>query len=300
MCSGLTEVLLPKNLTTITEASFRNCPNLLKVTIPDTVTTIEERAFPYCTSLTSITIPKSVTSLGESAFEGCSGLKKVVILANITEIEDFTFFKCRNLDELTIPKSVTVSGLYAFTYCSDVSNIYYSGTEEEWNQIKFNDMWFGKPFGGPTMHYNYCVHEYNAEVTAPTCTEQGYTTYTCECGDTYTTDYVDALGHIPANAVEENYVAATCTENGSKDVVIYCSVCDEEISRETETLEATGHADNDGDGYCDADNELLDPSVECECNCHKTGISKFFFNLILFFQKLFGTNQVCDCGIVHY
>ena len=143
-------------------------------------------------------------------------------------------------------------------------------------------------------------HNYDAVVTAPTCTEQGYTTYTCECGDTYIADYIDATGHTPANAVEENYVAPTCTENGSKDIVGYCSVCDEEISRETETIEATGHADNDGDGYCDADNELLDPSVECECNCHKTGISKFFFNLILFFQKIFGSNDICDCGVAHY
>ena len=30
-------------------------------------------------------------------------------------------------------------------------------------------------------------HEYSYEtvVTAPTCTEAGYTTYTCACGDTY-------------------------------------------------------------------------------------------------------------------
>ena len=39
-------------------------------------------------------------------------------------------------------------------------------------------------------------HEYTAVVTAPTCTEDGYTTYTCaECGDSYTADVVPALGH---------------------------------------------------------------------------------------------------------
>ena len=33
-------------------------------------------------------------------------------------------------------------------------------------------------------------------VTAPTCTERGYTTYTCvDCGYSYEGDYVDALGH---------------------------------------------------------------------------------------------------------
>ena len=38
-------------------------------------------------------------------------------------------------------------------------------------------------------------HSHEAVVTAPTCTEAGYTTYTCACGDTYTGDETEALGH---------------------------------------------------------------------------------------------------------
>ena len=45
-------------------------------------------------------------------------------------------------------------------------------------------------------------HSYEAVVTAPTCTEGGYTTYTCACGDTYTADETEALGH--------NYVNGAC------------------------------------------------------------------------------------------
>ncbi len=143
-------------------------------------------------------------------------------------------------------------------------------------------------------------HDYETVVTAPTCTEQGYTTHTCECGDTYVDDYVDTIGHTPADSIEENYIAPTCSSNGSVDKVVYCSVCDEELGRETETIEMLGHTDNDGDGYCDIDNELLDLSVECDCNCHKSGISKFFFDFILFFQRLFGSNKACACGVAHY
>lgn len=45
-------------------------------------------------------------------------------------------------------------------------------------------------------------HDYEAVVTAPTCTEQGYTTYTCECGDRYVGDYVDAAGdHTYENGI---------------------------------------------------------------------------------------------------
>lgn len=39
------------------------------------------------------------------------------------------------------------------------------------------------------------VHNYEAVVTAPTCTVAGYTTYTCACGDSYTADEVAATGH---------------------------------------------------------------------------------------------------------
>ena len=37
---------------------------------------------------------------------------------------------------------------------------------------------------------------YEADVTEPTCTEAGYTTYTCKkCGASYTDDRVEPLGH---------------------------------------------------------------------------------------------------------
>ena len=86
-------------------------------------------------------------------------------------------------------------------------------------------------------------HSYGAVVTDPTCTEQGYTTYTCSvCGDEYVDDETDALGHTAGEAVTENEVAATCTEDGSYDTVTYCTVCGEELSRETVTVAATGHS----------------------------------------------------------
>ena len=38
-------------------------------------------------------------------------------------------------------------------------------------------------------------HSYTAVVTPPTCTEKGYTTHTCACGDSYVDTYTNALGH---------------------------------------------------------------------------------------------------------
>lgn len=77
-----------------------------------------------------------------------------------------------------------------------------------------------------------------------TCTEVGYTgdTVCTVCGETIEYgEVIAALGHTEAEAVRENEVAATCTEAGSYESVVYCSVCGEELSRETIAVDATGH-----------------------------------------------------------
>lgn len=48
-------------------------------------------------------------------------------------------------------------------------------------------------------------HSYTGVETLPTCTKQGYTTYSCSCGDSYIDDYVDATG-------EHSYVNGECTQ----------------------------------------------------------------------------------------
>ena len=91
------------------------------------------------------------------------------------------------------------------------------------------------------------THNYTATVTDPTCASQGYTTYVCEvCGDTIITDYVDALAHTPGEPVRENDVKSTCAAEGGYDSVVYCSVCGQEISRTTHTVEKTEHDYQDG------------------------------------------------------
>ena len=54
----------------------------------------------------------------------------------------------------------------------------------------------------PTLDH---VHRYESAVTDPACTEQGYTTYTCACGDSYVDDETAALGHN-----FENGICVTC------------------------------------------------------------------------------------------
>ena len=76
-------------------------------------------------------------------------------------------------------------------------------------------------------------HEYEAAVTDPTCTENGYTTYTCSvCGDSYTADETAANGHSYESAIGK---APTCTEVGER---VYTCSCGHSY---TEAIDALGH-----------------------------------------------------------
>ena len=83
---------------------------------------------------------------------------------------------------------------------------------------------------GETPH----KHSYKAVVTAPTCTEKGYTTHTCACGDSYVDTYVDALGHAWDNGKVTK--EPTETETGVKTFT--CTRCGE---TKTEAIPALSH-----------------------------------------------------------
>ena len=79
------------------------------------------------------------------------------------------------------------------------------------------------------------VHSYASIVTAPTCTEKGYTTHTCACGDSYVDSYTDALGH--SYGTWKQTKAPTCTEKGMETRT--CTRCN---ASETRDITSLGHA----------------------------------------------------------
>ena len=80
-------------------------------------------------------------------------------------------------------------------------------------------------------------HVFVDMVTEATCKEQGYTTYTCKCGESYVAEYVDKLPHTP---VVDEAVEPTCTKTGLTEGS-HCDVCGDTIVAQ-ETVKANGHA----------------------------------------------------------
>lgn len=59
----------------------------------------------------------------------------------------------------------------------------------------------GKETEPPTVTAPSHAHQYSKSVTKPGCTSQGFTTYTCSCGDTYQGSFTAAVGHSWSNWV---------------------------------------------------------------------------------------------------
>lgn len=178
-CSGLTEITIPSSVTSIQEAAFNGCSGLTGITIPSGVTSIGSMAFASCSNLADITIPSSVTSMGINAFSDCTGLKTATIQFSVNRLEAGAFSNCTGLENITIPSSVTAIGQEAFSNCrslktvtmptsvtsvqdsafancSSLGDVYYSGTEEQWNHINISGSGSGMASNQPLL--NATIH----------------------------------------------------------------------------------------------------------------------------------------------
>ena len=247
-CESLKSVDIPDGVTLIDRSAFENA-GIETIVIPDTVTEIGDYAFENA-PLTTVTFGKNIEKLGSLVFWGCDKLTEIVIPNKVTAIPYGTFFKCTNLTKVVIGRNVTTIDETAFNGANSAV-IYGYSDSAAFSFAKANNIKFA------------CIeHIYIDTVTAPTCTEKGYTTHTCACGESYTDTYVDALGHSFKNgectvcgAEDPNYkpptpvhrhtvvvdaaVAATCTESGLTEGS-HCSTCNAVIKAQ-EVVPALGH-----------------------------------------------------------
>ncbi len=301
-CSALTAVYLPLDLTDIDVQQFKGCDSLQSITIPaeNTAFCTEDGVlynknktvllyYPAGKADAEFTVPESVVEIGGYAFYNCKNLITVIVPeGSLTSIDSNAFRGCSSLTSIILPVELKTIGTYAFADCDALTDIYYTGSEAQWNEIT---IWSNgdDAVANAEKHYNYCFHKVTEEIPAvdATCTETGLTAgIKCtKCGETLTaqtetpanghemgvwyvaeaatctkagteqrdcancdyfeTNEITATGHTPAQAVIENEVAADCSNDGSYETVIYCSICTAELSRETTVVPADGHAMGD-------------------------------------------------------
>ncbi len=394
---NLKNITIPSGTTEIGESAFEHCSSLKTISIPSSVEVISHFAFSSCTNLEAFIVDENnkyycndengilfskdkellkqypigktdktynilypVKRIASGAFAD-SKLETVTFAVGLDAINDKAFDRCYNLKELYMKSRISRIGHSAFFGCENLENIYYTGTQYKWNNIKTETN--NTCLLVANIHYSYCCeehtlsdwiiyngscetkerekryclfceetetqltgniiehnltnwevlveptctttgeefrycpncnldeyrridaldHNYIPETTPPTCTESGYTTFTCSgCADAYIDNNISASGHKPSNVITENYVSPTCTQTGCVTYVTFCSVCEIELIRETQTLGTIDCSDMDSNGYCDHCNKELNVTNDST----NSGTLSFWQELINFILKL--------------
>jgi hypothetical protein len=162
-------VLFDKYKTTLIQ--YPESKSNKKYKIPNGVMSIEKYAFGACYNLASVDVPSSVMSIGDKAFYYCTSLEKIEVDSNnnnytsddgvlfdkamttlikypkekndaayeipygVTNVGNCAFLGCTALTSVTLPRSVTNIGKRAFGYCESLTDVYYRGSEYDWNDI---------------------------------------------------------------------------------------------------------------------------------------------------------------------
>lgn len=171
-CEKVSQIIIPDSVTVIGYSSFDNCTSLESITIPASVTEISNAPFYNCISLKSITVdpdnksfasdesgtlyniaktnliqypagrtdanfavPDTIETLSFGAFANCKYLFNVILPDSVTKIDSMCFVGCFSLEVITLSKNLTMIGEMAFSECLNLKDVYYTGTQNDWNQI---------------------------------------------------------------------------------------------------------------------------------------------------------------------
>ena len=268
------DVTIPNSVMCIKDNAFSSNESITSVTIPNSVIGIENNAFSSCTNLANVYIPNSVESIGNYAFNYCSSLAMVTIPESIKSIGNDVFYSCAN----------------AILYCEIEETAKPSGWLANWNRISWNPTYCPVEWGCKVVR---AAVEGDSEIGNVKTGGENYAVKGTDGSMWYlaaTTNGIDTLTATPAahfvkwndnntdnprivnvtssqaftatfsahadSIVFENVVPATCTEAGSYDSVVYCSICKIELYRETKTVSAAGHK---------ADSVLFENIVSSTC-----------------------------------
>ena len=192
-CANLTSVIFGNGLTDIRYQAFANCISLESISFPNSLRTIGQEALADCTNLKEVNFGSQLASLLTNCFDGCFLLErvnfaegnvsfrnisgvvyngsrtliiyvphalsgKVAIPSGFSNISSASFQNRNKITGIYIPKSVHTINSFAFSGCSALNDVYYEGSEEDWDKVKKENNWQS---GAPefTVHFNAVVEE---------------------------------------------------------------------------------------------------------------------------------------------
>ena len=149
------DIVITGGITRVGNCAFSNNA-YYHVTLPDTVTSIGERAF-YPNQLHEVLLPDSVTSLGKEAFGTASTsydspMTFVRIPGSVETVPQGAFGGNENIASVAIGKGVKKIEMNAFNECTALTDVYFSGTQAEWEEITVESG--NAPLLNANIHFN--------------------------------------------------------------------------------------------------------------------------------------------------
>ena len=253
-CTKLKTITFPSTLTSIGDSAFSYCNSLVKVDLPESVRTLGYDAFYKCEKLEIINFNGNIVSIGRDAFEACPSLKLINFEGYVSGVNSTAFnnttVKSVYLDNQSFVNNITsktgygnmLANVDSFGIKTNITNIpsFIKSNFAFRTYIKYDGKYYvlysnhecvWKTYDTTRQRCLLCkavkdehTHSYSTVITNPTCTTQGYTTYTCECSYTFKNNYTNALGH-DYNISE---ILPTCTTTGLRTFT--CTVCSHSYS----------------------------------------------------------------------
>lgn len=299
-------VEIKEGITHIGEYAFEECKNVSRVVIPNSVKTIGSSAFAYCEKLSDVVIPNSVEEISGNAFECCKALKSVTIPESVNTIGPWAFTSCTNLESITLPNHPIAIWQEVFSYTA------YYNDESNWKDdvlyvgnhlVKAQETISGKYkiLNGTksiaAQAFLHCVDL--TEVTIPEgITEMMFGTF----------GFCEKLEKVilPKSISKMSQPSFYGCTNLSEITILNpdCEIWDHENEFDPEMETIIGFPGSTAEQYAKKYGKtfvaLDEGSYSCSHICHKGGIVKLLYKILLIFYKLLGINQVCSCGAYHY
>ena len=137
-CESLTSVTIGSNVTSIGDNAFLGCKGLVEINYNARAAECTEDSFGSGDGL-KVTFGDSVERIPDYIFQDCPGLTSVTIGSSATTIGHYAFNRCTGLTSIKIPESLTNIGYMVFSGCTSLADVYYGGSERQWNAITIDD-----------------------------------------------------------------------------------------------------------------------------------------------------------------
>ena len=144
---------VPGTVKVIGVDAFGSC-NVTGISLPESIVSIDGGAFDCC-AVKNLVLPRSVEEIDGSILYD-SHPDSIVLPDTFTIIQSDWFFNC-GVRSITIPKSIECIVEGAFSSTEDLTDVYYTGSKKQWNEIDIEDD--NDCLLDAAIHYNSTVRQ---------------------------------------------------------------------------------------------------------------------------------------------